>query len=163
MPGISYWSTSPLSIVLKCSTALTVSWSTSLRFLSSLWGDCCPPPATVWFPWAVKQDRVQTTDLTIPCDIRCLSPPLARTGKWYSKMEPQSLTLGVWVPFSVDCPLDLDGICFKVCKKHTLLPCRTTLCIQKTNVGGIFFCRFTCRSSYTVKWKHTYLAHGQVM
>lgn len=49
-------------------------------------------------------------------------PPSTRTGKWYPKMEPQSLTLGVWVPFSLDYPLDLDGISFKVRKKAHSAP-----------------------------------------
>lgn len=48
--------------------------------------------------------------------------PSTRTGEWYSKTEPRSLTLGVWVPFSVNCPLDLDGVCFKVCKKAHSAP-----------------------------------------
>lgn len=50
-----------LSNFLKCSFQIPV--------LSV--GDCCPLTATVWFPWAVKQDRGQTTDLTILYDIWC--------------------------------------------------------------------------------------------
>lgn len=58
------------SALLKCS-------STALRFPETLPSDSCPLRggllATVWFPWAVKQDHVQTTDLTILNDIWCFA------------------------------------------------------------------------------------------
>lgn len=81
-------------------------------------GCCCPPPATVWFPWAVKRDHGQTTDLTIPRDIRGFPP---RCGTRYPKNVDQSLTFGVWVPFSTHYTLNSDGICFKVNKKKSLI------------------------------------------
>lgn len=53
-----------------------------------------------------------------------------RCGTRYPKNVYQSLTFGVWVPFSTHYTLDSDGICFKVYKKKKLdsgaTPCRIT-------------------------------------
>lgn len=65
--------------------------------------------------------------------------PLTRTATWYSKTEPQSLTLGAWVPFSVDCPLDLDGVCFIKCVKSTLCSHVSQHCKSKWQMLVAYF------------------------
>lgn len=70
-----------------------------------------------------------------------------RTGTRYPKTELQSLTLGVWVPFYAHYLLDLDGICFKAFSG----PMSHSIAHWNDKCWWQIFCRFTWRSSYTVK------------
>lgn len=92
------------SALLKCS-------SSALRFPETLPSDSCPLRggllATVWFPWAVKQDHVQTTDLTILNDIWCFAiwhmmTPILGGGGWGGLTL--SSTFSAWVQFSIHKP-----------------------------------------------------------
>lgn len=58
-----------ISIAQKFIDCSQISRNAPFRFLSLSTGDCCPLTATVWFPWAVKQDHGQTTDLTMLFDV----------------------------------------------------------------------------------------------
>lgn len=102
-----------ISIAQMFTDCSQVSSNAPFRFLSLSMGDRCPLTATVWFPWAVKQDHGPTTDLTMPFDIRCflfwhMICPF--WGKSYPK-DQHSVSLGtilyLWT-------FNLEGLCLRL-------------------------------------------------
>lgn len=67
--------------------------------------------------------------------------PPSPYGTRYPKNVDQSLTFGVWVPFSTHYTLDSDGISFKVYKEKSLILVLPLVALhaEMTNVGGILF------------------------
>lgn len=74
-----------ISMAQKFIVCSRISWNAHFRFLFLSMGDCCPLTATVWFPWAVKQDHGRTIYDVFCADTQYFTSNLGEIMTWSSK------------------------------------------------------------------------------